>query len=355
MEFTPISVKINLNDELRRVTLDTPTLSQLVLLLNRVVAGNYSYSFTYHDSESDVISISSDMELLEAIRQARFGQPAVLRLDAKIIGEELKEQPRLLVELPEERKEHEPVAEEEEEEENNFSGLIFHEGVICNACNFPVVGIRFKCLICPNFDLCELCEAIVSHPIDHPLLKARTPLPPQFERFPALDSVTSSVQEIQANLNEKLHNCKAHLTRTYKEWEPHVVAARQQALDSWSSATEQIKQQWKTLSEQMKEKAKELNQELQDRLQVLKQEPAASTTTVEAESSATVMPEKTVSSSIAAELTPPPIPERRTSTIHYPEALEQLTNMGFSNRDVLIALLETHRGDVEAVIQHLVA
>lgn len=36
----------------------------------------------------------------------------------------------------------------------------------------PVVGIRYKCAICPDYDLCEKCESLLIH--DHPFLKIRT-------------------------------------------------------------------------------------------------------------------------------------------------------------------------------------
>jgi hypothetical protein len=52
---------------------------------------------------------------------------------------------------------------------------IIHEAVPCVECKIhPIAGIRFKCIICENFDLCEFCEDVTSHP--HALLKLKTPI-----------------------------------------------------------------------------------------------------------------------------------------------------------------------------------
>ena len=47
---------------------------------------------------------------------------------------------------------------------------IIHEGIACNSCGtYPIKGKRFKCCICPSYDLCEDCERtkgmIHSHPM----------------------------------------------------------------------------------------------------------------------------------------------------------------------------------------------
>jgi hypothetical protein len=35
-----------------------------------------------------------------------------------------------------------------------------HLGIHCNGCGRnPLTGIRYKCLMCPNFNFCEICES----------------------------------------------------------------------------------------------------------------------------------------------------------------------------------------------------
>eukprot|EP01134_Creolimax_fragrantissima_P006701 CFRG6701T1 len=58
----------------------------------------------------------------------------------------------------------------------------FHYSVICDVCNNDIVGVRYKCTICDNYDMCEQCQALGHEPIDHPLLMIRTPLTPESRR-----------------------------------------------------------------------------------------------------------------------------------------------------------------------------
>ena len=49
-----------------------------------------------------------------------------------------------------------------------------HNGVICDGCGIkPILGVRYKCSICEDFDYCEKCEASIEHP--HPFLKIKDP------------------------------------------------------------------------------------------------------------------------------------------------------------------------------------
>lgn len=39
-----------------------------------------------------------------------------------------------------------------------------HEDVACDACNEdPIIGVRYKCIDCDNFDFCATCKAIKEH------------------------------------------------------------------------------------------------------------------------------------------------------------------------------------------------
>lgn len=48
--------------------------------------------------------------------------------------------------------------------------LTQHFGVTCDGCKKnPIVGRRYKCLVCPDYDLCEECERNEIH--GHPMMR----------------------------------------------------------------------------------------------------------------------------------------------------------------------------------------
>jgi next-to-BRCA1 protein 1 len=52
-----------------------------------------------------------------------------------------------------------------------------HPGVICDACNGNIHGIRYKCSVCPNYDLCSNCEGLPEvHDPSHLFLKMARPV-----------------------------------------------------------------------------------------------------------------------------------------------------------------------------------
>merc|ERR1711971_686281 len=49
-----------------------------------------------------------------------------------------------------------------------------HLGVICDGCDGPVLGPRYKCLNCPDYDLCASCEARGLH-VQHKMIRLDAP------------------------------------------------------------------------------------------------------------------------------------------------------------------------------------
>jgi next-to-BRCA1 protein 1 len=52
-----------------------------------------------------------------------------------------------------------------------------HAGVVCDGCGKRgFSGIRFKCSVCPDFDLCEVCETKGIHDSNHPMTRIIKPV-----------------------------------------------------------------------------------------------------------------------------------------------------------------------------------
>ena len=61
-------------------------------------------------------------------------------------------------------------------EKDQISNKVMHFGVKCDGCGaFPIVGCRFKCAVCDDFDYCENCEKKLSEKHNHPFLKIYEP------------------------------------------------------------------------------------------------------------------------------------------------------------------------------------
>ena len=61
-------------------------------------------------------------------------------------------------------------------QDKKISDKIVHFGVKCDGCGvFPIVGCRYKCAACDNFDYCEQCESKLAEKHNHPFLKIYEP------------------------------------------------------------------------------------------------------------------------------------------------------------------------------------
>ncbi|KIJ54281.1 hypothetical protein M422DRAFT_25208 [Sphaerobolus stellatus SS14] len=81
-----------------------------------------------------------------------------------------------------------------------------HPHIVCDGCRKPVAGNRFKCLNCPDFDLCDNCigSASTGHSANHHFLKLETPSKIRFH--------TTHVPTQDANPNiVSFHNARCNL------------------------------------------------------------------------------------------------------------------------------------------------
>ena len=58
----------------------------------------------------------------------------------------------------------------------NSEGKAIHRWVSCNGCGMnPIVGTRYRCSVCDNFDYCENCQQIYKNEHNHEFIKISKP------------------------------------------------------------------------------------------------------------------------------------------------------------------------------------
>ncbi|CAJ0582244.1 unnamed protein product, partial [Mesorhabditis spiculigera] len=98
---------------------------------------NADYDLCWTDYDEDLIRIESECDMGMAIREM---DGDLLRIYSAA--------------KPEQKK---PVKQPENKKPQNTTGAA-HPGVVCDGCDEQIVGHRFKCLVCPDYDLCAKCE-----------------------------------------------------------------------------------------------------------------------------------------------------------------------------------------------------
>ena len=101
---------------------------------------------------------------------------------------------------------------------NSTNNKECHPGVDCDGCKGPVIGFRYKCVVCPNYDLCEKCSAEGVHS-EHNMIKitkpgnhyhpyGHRPHPRRFRHMPPPPFVPNPefLEQIQAQIPQWLPN-----------------------------------------------------------------------------------------------------------------------------------------------------
>jgi len=145
------SLKLWLRNEIRRIPVDVDQLNFAILVeITRNVFNLprdiNNISFRWMDEEGDMITLSSQRELEAAFFVMRQWQGRVAKFQV-ILDEKSHKEPRVLP-----------------------SGKAVHPHVTCDGCSqSPITGIRYKCNVRNDFDLCESCESKMVQP--HSMIK----------------------------------------------------------------------------------------------------------------------------------------------------------------------------------------
>ncbi|XP_049787287.1 sequestosome-1 isoform X1 [Schistocerca cancellata] len=164
-ESMSISYKVYLEDgtdttEVRRFGIDRSLAFKFNFLrekLQKVFPSlqNRNFYVSWKDQEGDIITISSDEELTLALSE--------MNTDVRKLYVAVKPEETLApdAEMPEMGR---PI-----------DGPAVHEGVTCDGCNKLIVGFRYKCAVCPDFDLCSSCEGFGMHD-EHFMIRISKPI-----------------------------------------------------------------------------------------------------------------------------------------------------------------------------------
>ena len=100
-----------------------------------------------------------------------------------------------------------------EEDKNINSSKIIHRGICCNKCGKEnIQGIRYKCVQCKNYNLCENCENNYIHYMKHIMVKIRFPTNDDSELNSKINrNISYKNQDMNYSLEPKKFNLDSSL------------------------------------------------------------------------------------------------------------------------------------------------
>jgi len=163
-------LKVQYLEEIRRVTLDKHciSLSELENKVRYMFPQLYSFSLAFRDDDgNNIIDIKTEEDLLLGFAQANARQPPILRIIVSTVDK------------AEVKIEDNAPSESAETEGEGTSTVSEDESVIhsCSSCSetFDSIAVRYKCINCLDVVLCESCESKSVHNPIHLLVKLRLP------------------------------------------------------------------------------------------------------------------------------------------------------------------------------------
>ncbi len=146
-----VQFKVFFDGEVRRFPVDISVSDNFEYLVEKLVSvfpdrlRRAAFNVSWTDEDGDDVSVKNDEELKIAL-EAMKGP--VYKLTVHVV------------------KDKKPA-------EGQGQGQV-HDNVVCDGCEGKVVGFRYKCVVCPDYDLCGGCEAKAVHP-GHNMMRIATP------------------------------------------------------------------------------------------------------------------------------------------------------------------------------------
>merc|ERR1711971_1089657 len=160
MEQVSFKVSLNEKSQVRRFEVPQDCSTSYVYLKEKLrsvfgteLLGNSGFNITWQDHEGDIVTVETDEELLIALNELK-GPVYKFNLVPSMAYTTESNHPQ--------QQERQPRAEQ------------LHPGIICDGCQGQVSGFRYKCMTCPDYDLCEHCEAQRIHS-GHKMMRISTP------------------------------------------------------------------------------------------------------------------------------------------------------------------------------------
>lgn len=179
-----LNVKLFANGEIRRFPVDgSAKFETLIQKVAQLYPEYSSVQLVWKDKDNDLVTLKNDEDLNEAAKYASGDVLAVYLVsnekrtvdasfaDEKDVGKHPQitadqSDPQIAMEQSNDQQESNRTKEEEDP--------TLHVGITCDSCDGIVKGMRYKCLTCPDYDLCESCESAHSHD-EHPMIRIAAP------------------------------------------------------------------------------------------------------------------------------------------------------------------------------------
>jgi len=368
------SIKVEFGSDLRRMTVKNDvTFVELVQLIRDNVVHQPDFTLKYSDEEGDSITLSNDLELKEAFNQAIERKLPYLRIFPVVTNQASSPEFSSLAPPPVPVPVSIPATENQQKDPIEPEPLVVHPGIHCNHCGFPIIGLRYKCAVCVDFDLCERCETLQDiHPVDHPLIKVRVPLPPSFQ---TIHAISASLHQSSAQISRGIQIAQPKIQSQFQSFYP----AAEQTKQNFNQTLNNLSVQITALSEQILKKAKELKDELCQKFDEVKNSDFVEDLSKQAKSVGeqgiellrkveqnipNYLPQNISPASVPVPVPVPapapvpvpvpiPVPAPIPAPSPYQPQLQALADMGFLDIAQNVQLLIKYRGDISLCVQDL--